>query len=151
MWKITEQTAKLKEFLNAAAVERPGDKISYDEITDATGIDMDTKGKAYLRAAAKYAQVEYSTIPKYGIEIAGPDNSSDIMGGRLQRIDAATRRAETAAKNISVRYLEDMSDQDQKNINMLVSVFGAIRASADQYKRIQQAKKRLEIRPVNTI
>lgn len=150
MWKITEQVAKLKEYLNAAAQMRPGEKISYDEIADATGVEMNTKGKTYLRNAAKYAGVEYSTIPKYGIEIAGPDNSTAIMGGRLQRIDSATRRAETAATNISARYLNQMDEPERKNITMLVSIFGAIRANADQYKRQQKAMQKI-IQPVNTV
>lgn len=150
MWKISEEVTRLKEFLETAAQHRAGQRISYDEIADATNVTMDTKGKGYLRNAAKYSGVEFSTVPKYGIEIAGPDNSADIMGGRLSRIDSATRRAETAAKNISVRYLEEMNDQDRKSMTMLVSVFGAIRANADQYKRIKRAKQKM-IQPVNTV
>ena len=149
MWKITESVAKLKEFLESAAINRAGQKISYDEITDSTGIEMNQKGKGYLRNAAKYCGVEYSSIPKYGIEIAGPENSTDIMGGRLVRIDRATRRAETASKNISNRYLSEMSEDDRKSIIMIASVLGAVRAAADQYKRTIKYRKALPV-PVNT-
>ena len=151
MWKISEEVTRLKEFLENAAIYRAGQIISYDEITDATDVPMNVKGKGYLRNAARYCGVEFSTIPKQGIEIAGPDNSAEIMGGRLARIDSATRRSETAAKNISARYLEDMSDHDKSSITMLVSILGAIRASTDQYKRVRKAKQKQAIRLVNTI
>lgn len=141
MFKITEEVTKLKEFLETAAVERPDTQISYLEIEDATGIPMDLKGKGYLRNAAKYCGVEYSAVPKYGIEIAGPNNGTQIIGGRLARIDAATRRAETATKNISKRYLHDMDDESQKTILFLGSVFGAIRSSAEAYKRLAMTRK----------
>lgn len=141
MFKITEEVTKLKEFLETAAAERPDTQISYLEIEDATGITMDLKGKGYLRNAAKYCGVEYSAVPKYGIEIAGPNNGTQIIGGRLARIDAATRRAETATKNISKRYLHDMDDESQKTIIFLGSVFGAIRASAEGYKRLAMSRK----------
>ena len=141
MYKITEEVTTLKEFLEKAAIERPDQRISYLEIEDATGVKMDLRGKGYLRNAAKYSGVEYSAIPKYGIEIAGPNNGTQIIGGRLARIDAATRRAETATKNINRRYLGDMSQEDQKTILFLGSVFGAIRASAEGYKRLAQARR----------
>lgn len=141
MFKITEEVTRLKEFLEKAAQERPDQKISYMDIEDATGIPMDMKGKGYLRNAAKYSGVEYSAVPKYGIEIAGPNNGNQIIGGRLARIDAATRRAETATKNISRRFLRDMSEDDQKTVILLGSIFGAIRANADSYKRLAMARK----------
>lgn len=141
MFKITEQVVKLKEFLENAAVERPDTKISYLEIESATGIPMDKKGKGYLRNAAQYCGVEYSAVPKYGIEIAGPNNGTQIIGGRLGRIDAATRRAEKATKNISQRYIKDMDHDSQKTIIFLGSVFGAIRASAEGYKRLALTRK----------
>lgn len=141
MFKITEEVTKLKEFLETAATERPDTQISYLEIEDATGIPMDQKGKGYLRNAAKYCGVEYSAVPKYGIEIAGPNNGTQIIGGRLARIDAATRRAETATKNIQKRYIKDMDEESQKTIIFLGSVFGAIRASAEGYKRLALTRK----------
>lgn len=141
MFKITQEVSKLKEFLETAASARPDAQISYLEIEDATGIPMDKKGKGYLRNAAKYCGVEYSAVPKYGIEIAGPNNGNQIIGGRLARIDSATRRAEMATKNISKRYIKDMSEEDQKTILFLGSVFGAIRASAEGYKRLAVARK----------
>jgi len=142
MFKITEEVTLLKEFLEAASVERPDTKISYLEIEDATGVPMDNKGRGYLRNAARYCGVEYSAVPKYGIEIAGPNNGTEIIGGRLARIDAATRRAEIATKNISKRHLAAMSNEDQKAIVFLGSVFGAIRANAEGYKRLTASRKR---------
>lgn len=141
MFKITEEVTKLKEFLEQAASERPDTRISYLEIEEVTGVVMDRKGKGYLRNAAKYSGVEYSAIPKYGIEIAGPNNGTQIIGGRLARIDAATRRAELATKNISMRYLGEMSREDKNTVLFLGSVFGAIRASAEGYRRLAQSKK----------
>lgn len=141
MFKITQEVSKLKEFLEEAAANRPDTQISYLEIEDITGIPMDQKGKGYLRNAAKYCGVEYSAVPKYGIEIAGPNNGTQIIGGRLARIDAATRRAETATKNIQKRYIRDMDDESQKTIIFLGSVFGAIRASAEGYKRLAMTRK----------
>lgn len=149
MFKITEEVTLLKEFLEKAAQERPDQQISYLEIEHATGISMDKKGKGYLRNAARYSGVEYSAIPKYGIEIAGPTNGNQIIGGRLARIDAATRRAETATKNISRRYRKDMTQDDQRTVIMLGSIFGAIRASAESYKRLAHTRQPSVI-PVNT-
>lgn len=140
MFKITEEVTKLKEFLEKSAIDRADQQISYLEIEHATGVIMDSKGKSYLRNAAKYSGVEYTAIPKYGIEIAGPNNGTQIIGGRLARIDAATRRAETATKNISNRHLSAMSPDDQKTILFLGSVFGAIRASAEGYKRLARLR-----------
>jgi hypothetical protein len=141
MFKISAEVKRLKEFLEAAAEHRPGQQISYLEIEETTGVTMNLKGKGYLRNAAQYVGVEYSAIPKYGIEIAGADNGLSIIGGRLARIDSATRRAEKATKNISQRYIANMSDDDRRSVLFLGSVFGAIRASADSYKLLAASRK----------
>jgi hypothetical protein len=141
MFKISAEVKRLKEFLEDAAQQRPGQQISYMEIEEITGVPMNVKGKGYLRNAAQYVGVEYSAIPKYGIELASAGNGLSIIGGRLARIDAATRRAEKSTKNISSRYFADMDDRDRSAVLFLGSVFGAIRASADSYKLLAATRR----------
>ena len=141
MFAISEEVQKLKEFLETAAKERPDTNVSYLEIEEATGVTMNAKGKERLRRAATYTGVEYDTVYDYGITVAGPNTGLNIIGGRLARIDSATRRAEKATKNISKRYFHNMNDGDKKTVLFLGSLFGAIRASADSYKLLASIKK----------
>ena len=141
MFAISEEVQKLKEFLETAAKERPDTNVSYLEIEEATGVTMDTKGKERLRRAATYTGVEYDTVYDYGITIAGPNSGINIIGGRLARIDSATRRAEKATNNISKRYFNHMNDNDRRAVLFLGSVFGAIRANAESYKLLAATKK----------
>lgn len=150
MFKATEETRRLKQYLSDLAAREAGNKISFERIQNDTGVTMNATGKNRLRTAAKAARVEFDAIKNYGIELAGPGNGIQIIGGRLARIDNAVVRAEKSAKNIIAQHAPQMTQEDQRTALFIGSVFGAIRAASENYKAMKKGRQTQHIIPVNT-
>ena len=138
--EICEETKSLKDYFE---LKRDGDVIAFDAIEADLNIKMDYTGKQHMRSALRSLQREYAAIRGYGIELSSPANATSLVSHRLIKIDNAVKRGERAAKRC-MHFIDDMTAEDSKNMLFVTSAFGAIRASANLYrKQYRQNKERI--------
>lgn len=138
--QVSEDTLKLQAFIEQ---QEHGATLSYLEIEQATGVRMDTHGKAHLRQATKRSKREYSPIRGAGIRLASAESCMPILGGRITRIDRAVRRADKSQKLLQEQFFASLSAEDQRKILFAGAVFGAIRLAADQGKQLYKKNTQL--------
>lgn len=129
--KISEETLTLINYLQ----DMPnGQYLTYKQIQKDTGIKMDLNGKSYLRTALKKLKKEYSCVIGDGIKLASPETATCIVVGKLVKVDRAVRRGEKTVNNITSNFYNEVTPQEQKQLNFLGAVFGAIRVAAKNGK-----------------
>lgn len=128
---VSKETLKLQAYIEQ---QKPGTELSYYKISHDTGVELDTKGKTYLRTALHRAKKEYTTIHNQGIVLADKNNAMDIVTHRLDKIDKAVKRGEKTHKNIQAQFFDSLPLEKQKEILYIGAVFGAIRVAADNGK-----------------
>jgi hypothetical protein len=143
LFETSEQTLKLRAFL---AQQPPGARLTYEYIEQFTGITMDDAGRGKLRRAAAREHLPYDTMIGMGIELASPGNGVHIIGGRLERIRHAITRTEKTHANIQARFLDAMSEEDQKRCIYIGVIFSAMHAAAQRVKglHMKTAPRKLE-------
>ena len=137
--KVSEETLRIERFIKS---QEPGTKLSYNQIEDETNVKMDVKGKTYLRTAFKRAKLEYAVIRSYGVQIADPDTVMPILNFRLTKIDNAVKRGEKSQKNLQEKFFQQLDPYDQQQILLLGGIFGAIRANAENGRKLGFSKKK---------
>jgi hypothetical protein len=79
----SEDLLKLTDFF---AKREPGDKVSWDEIQDATGVVMDDAGKDKARrATVRAGHPEPEPMPGVGLYLACPENCLAATARRLRK------------------------------------------------------------------
>jgi hypothetical protein len=136
--QVSKETLLLQTYLER---HKPGDEISFTSIEANTGVEMNYKGRGYLRTAIKRAKLEYSAIRGYGIKLADPGTTMPIMINKLDKIDRAVKRADKSHKNLQVQFFEKLSKEEQKQLLFIGAAFGAIRVAAENGKLLYQSKK----------
>lgn len=66
---------------------KPGDRVTYDDITDKTGIIMDDNGKNLLRKALNDKKIAWLCFRGQGIELAYEGNAAKIADRRFRYVD----------------------------------------------------------------
>jgi len=144
--KISEESLKIVNYLEGIA---HGETLSYDQIEKATGVKMDTKGRSYLRTAIKKLKREYSCIVGKGIELASAKSATNILVGRVVKIDNAVKRAEKTQTILVNNFYDQLQPIEQKQALFLGAVFGAIRVAAQNGKHyIQNATSNQMVAPM---
>lgn len=143
LFETSEQTLKLRAFL---AQQPPGAQLTYDHIEQFTGIAMDINGRGKLRRAAAREHLAYDSVIGVGIELASPVNGVHIVGGRLERIRKAIMRTERTHAVIQQRFLDQMSEEDQKRCVYIGVVFSAMNAAAERIKGVYGRTARRELK-----
>ena len=140
--EVSQHTLKLQAYLEK---QKPGSEISYQKIDHDTGVKMNQRGKQYLRSALHRAKLEHSCMHGYGIKLADPETTMPIMTHKLMKIDRAVRRADRSHRNLQEQFFMSLSEQEQRELLMIGSVFGAIRVAAENGKAIylRQSAKRI--------
>lgn len=128
---ISKEMQTIKEYLELFP---DGEIITFNAISQNTGIIMNEQGKQYVRSALRSLKREYASIHGIGIELSSPLNATGLVNHRLIKIDNAVKRGEKTA-NRCMHFLSDMTEKDSKQLLLISSVFGAIRASASLAKR----------------
>jgi len=145
--KISEESLTLINYLKD--VEH-GQILSYQQIEKESGISMGTPaGRSYLRTACKKLKREYSCIRGVGIKLASADTATTLIIGRLVKIDNAVKRGERTYNNVSIAFYNELSPQDQKQINFVGAAFGAIRVAAENGK--YYLKNMAKMAPANPV
>uniref|UniRef100_A0A6M3L492 Uncharacterized protein n=1 Tax=viral metagenome TaxID=1070528 RepID=A0A6M3L492_9ZZZZ len=146
--KLSEETLKLQQYITT---QEDGTELSYLEIEQATGIDMNERGKQILRRGIKRARREYSTIRGYGIKLACPETTLPILSGKIIKIDRCVKRAEKTHHTLQEQFFSQLSPEEQKQILFAGAVFGAIRIAAENGKLIYKRKNAEEAQKYNEI
>lgn len=130
--KISEESLTLVNYLQD--VEH-GQILSYQQIEKDTGVKMDSAaGRSYLRTACKKLKREYSCLRGVGIKLMSADTATELIIGRLVKIDNAVKRGEKTYNNVSLAFYNELSPDEQKQINFVGAAFGAIRVAAENGK-----------------
>lgn len=124
-FKASEHTLMIEAYLKTL---NAGDRVSYETIAQESAVPMDTKGKSYLRTAANRLNIEYSSIRGQGIELCSEMNATGMIATRVQRIDKSVKRADKTTKRVTDQFYEKLSNEDKQHVNVVASMFGAIRA-----------------------
>jgi hypothetical protein len=125
--EVSKETLKIEAFLKTF---NPGQTITYKEIEKETSVRMDNRGKAFMRTALKRLNLEYSCIRGEGIELCSPFNATSMIACKVIRVDKAVRRAEKTTKRVTSQFYKDLSEQDKQHVNVVASIFGALRGYA---------------------
>jgi hypothetical protein len=143
LFETSQETLHLRAFL---AGQPPGARLTYAGIEEATGIPMDVLGRGKLRRAAAREQLPYDTMIGRGIVLADAGNGVHIIGGRLERIRRAITRTEKTHADIQSRFLDQMSEEDQKRCIYIGVIFSAMHAAAQRVKglHMKTAPRKLE-------
>jgi hypothetical protein len=135
--QVSKQTLILQEYLEK---QKAGASLSYLKIAQDTGVEMDERGKQYLRTALHRAKLESTTEIKYGITLADKDNAMEIITHKLNKVDRSVRRGERTHKNIQEKFFDSLPLEKQKEILYLGAVFGAIRVASENGRIIYSNK-----------
>ena len=136
--EVSEDTLILTDWLKNAA---PDQDYAFLEITQATGIAMDRKGKDTLRRASRRASVEYSAIKGFGIRLAGPRTGLSVVAHHGQRIKNTVRRGERAFHNVST-HRDGMQEGDRRLMDMMGAGFAAINVATEQARKMFSQERR---------
>jgi len=119
---------------------KPGRTLTWFEISRATGIKMDYRGKQALRRAMDKERVIYD--PKYGqgIQVGSHENAMKIIGTRMVKIDNSVRRGEQTVTVAKDKFFDKLPGEEKKKVIFFGSVFAAIRLAADQAKALYKKK-----------
>lgn len=131
--EVSKHTLKIENVLSSAT---PGEFLSYKQIQELSGVQMDNKGKGYMRSALKRLKLPVETISGKGIKIISKDNATSIVVSKVQRIDSSIRKAEKTTKQVRDRVYNELPEVEQKNINFLSALFGTIRSYSQSAKKI---------------
>lgn len=142
--EVSKETLRIENVLKTC---KPGEFLSYANITNLSGVKMDNRGKQFLRTALNRLKLEYSPVMGKGIELAGPMNAIGIVSKRVIKIDNSVKRAEKTTKRVTNQFYDQLGEHEQKNINYLGAVFASLRAYSQSAKTFF---KRTEHKAINT-
>jgi hypothetical protein len=137
----SSDTLSLREYLKDIA---PDTQLSWLQIEADTGITMNTTGKQRFRSACKSEKIEYSSLCKYGVVIAGPQSGATIITGKAHAAKRSIERCHKSYHIIAEHHIAAMSELDQRKVVMIGSVFAAMHQAST---RIKQISKNEEIKP----
>lgn len=137
---VSKETLKIEAYLS----DKPeGQFLSYKEIQQETNVQMNERGKQFLRRAMKRLKLEYECIRGAGIKLASENSATTIVVHRLARIDNAVKKGEKTHKVIKNQFYERLTDTEKKGLDLFGYAFAAIRAGANYGKKLLKAKVEL--------
>lgn len=114
----------------------PGETLTYEYITNMTGIAMTYNGKQHLRSALRHLKLEYYCIRSIGIQMAHSENAMVIVTGKTRKVSKAIQRGDKTTTRLIEDFYDSMPTEAQKRILFVGSVFGAIKQASKQLSRI---------------
>lgn len=137
MFEPSKETLELQSLLEKAPDHA---YLTYDDISKASGIAMDTRGKQLLRTAVKRCDRAYRVDRGVGIELDGPKNTMNIVSSRLTRISSAIKKGHNTTQLMMARNMERMDQPHRDRLTASASLLGAIMAVSTGLKRLYSSK-----------
>jgi len=119
---------------------KPGSTLTWFDISRATGVKMDYRGKQVLRRVLDKEHMLYDAKYGKGIQIGSHENAMKIVGTRMVKIDNSVRRGENTAAIVKDSFFAKLNGDEKKKVIFFGSIFAAIRLSADQAKALYKKK-----------
>lgn len=136
--QVHQDTLKLQSFIEG---KNPGDAIGFKEIENQTGVKIDTRGRGLLYTALKRANLEYTSIRGYGIQLAAAATVLPILSTRIIKIDRAVRKADKSQKRLQEQFFHELTSDEQHAVLFIGAAFGAIRLAAENGKVFLKKRK----------
>lgn len=117
-----------------------GRRLSWLEIEQATGISMDSGGRALFRVVCGRAGRYYRAILGEGIEMSSHSNTVEIVAGKTRRAVNGMRRAEVTTSGLLARHGDEMTQADRNAIVFHKSLFASLDLASSLTKNLPAKK-----------
>lgn len=129
--KISEETLRIINYLQDVP---HGQYLTYDQIQKDTGVNMDNKGKGYLRTACKKLKRLYSCNIGHGINLIDEKTATTKLVHDNIKIGRTTNRARRAQKIIVNDFYQKLRPEEQKLCVFYGACYGAIASATRKAK-----------------
>lgn len=127
-----EDLKKLREFI---ATLGDGQRVSWVEVTQKTGVFMNDRGKDLARLALRQQRRPYEPIPGAGFEMSSPENGVTIVNSKTRRFVSALDVARETTEQVSGRHLDAMTADKKSALIQRSAVFATLALSATLAKK----------------
>lgn len=141
---VGQSSEEYLRLLGYVTEQEHGTVLEYAAVQRDTGVKMDTTGKNKLRRAILRSGREYSVMPTVGYKLADSGAVMGILSFKLMTIDNRVKSADRAQRHLQDAFLKELPEDQRKGVLFIGSIFGAIRLSAENGKRLY-GKKPLQI------
>lgn len=137
--EASEEMLRLKAYLKPFPV---GSKIPYQKMENETGVkmDVDSKGRQYMRSALRSLRIAWTCIVGEGIELMSGQNSVRLQHRESAGINNRIKRASKVTEIAMEQHLEDMTPADREMTEMTASLYARHTVLAKigerQYKKV---------------
>jgi hypothetical protein len=118
-----------------------GQRTSWLEIEQQTGVKMDDRGRKLVRHVARKLNRVYRAIPGYGFELSSAGNALDIAHVRNVRVRNEVDRASSTITNLLSRHGEQMTQDARNRLLQCDSFYRTLQLSASLAKPVPVLKK----------
>ncbi len=118
---------KLREFV---ATLGDGQRVSWVEVTQRTGITMNDRGKDLVRLALRQERRPYEPIPGAGFEMSSSENGLTIVNAKTRRFVSALDVARETTEQVAGRHIDAMTSDKRSQLIQRQAVFSTLALSA---------------------
>jgi hypothetical protein len=128
--------AEFKVLLDYVSKLQAGARISWVEITQATGVAMTKSGQDLLRFALKRAKRPYLAIQGEGVELSSKDNALEVVASKTRRFVGALDNARETTSLVSTRHLDELPQEAKNRLLHQQAIFDTLSLSANLAKKL---------------
>jgi hypothetical protein len=132
-----ERKADTEALLSFIDQTGDGTTVSWVEIEQLSGVQMNARGRELFRRAMRKRNREYFPLPGSGVRFSDPRNTIDIVRLRDSRITGAAKRSSKASSRLQTRHLEGLTPQDRTEFLMRQSLRGALLSGAKGLRQLE--------------
>ena len=113
-----------------------GAHVSWVEVTQASGVEMNARGKALVSLVAKRLRRPYLSLPGDGIAMSSTTNALDIVGGKTKRFIGALAIAKETTEQVAGRHMNELPQAEKNRLMHHQAVFATLALSASLSKKL---------------
>ena len=136
--EVSKETLTIEAYLRDLP---EGHILYFGELEKECNVEMNEKGKSYLRTALKRLDLEYSCIWGEGIRLADVSIASDIIVTKLSKISNAVKRGQKTYNHISEKFYDRLTQDEQRQIIFIGSGFAAIQLAVENGRRVLKQRQ----------
>jgi hypothetical protein len=129
-------SADYLSLISYVAEQPDGALLEYAVVEDATGVQMDRRGRSKLRQAIRYLRRECAVIVNVGYHLAVPGMVRPLMAHRLLKVDNAVLRADRTRRVLQERFWDDLPESDRQQFLLQMSALGTIKLAMENGRRV---------------
>lgn len=139
---IAEISIEARALVDMLIDVKPGDEITYDEMTKAIGRDVRTVARGAMQTARRVAERQYRMVfsPIFGVGLRRLLND-DIPGVADSKIAHIRRTATRAARTLACVDFDRLPNEKRIEHNAKLSILGAITLSSSQQAQTLVSQK----------